>query len=179
MPKFFEHPVAIDDRAEIFLRMVCGDPEIVCHCIFLLCGKFFDGFIGVRQPNVVDVVQNIFARLMVVFAIALQDFVTARRVFERHERNIRAFLCADEEDERFFSHHALVVVHPSHAMMQRFSFTDKVSRTSCDHADKGTFLGGFFDGGDAQGFGAGNGGISFILARNGGKGGNGRIKFYY
>ena len=99
MPKFFEHPVAIDDRAEIFLRMVCGDPEIVCHCIFLLCGKFFDGFIGVRQPNVVDVVQNIFARLMVVFAIALQDFVTARRVFERHERNIRAFFCANEEDE--------------------------------------------------------------------------------
>ena len=73
---------------------------------------------------------------MVVLAVALQDFVTARRVFERHERYIRAILCADEENERFFSHHALVVVHPSHAMVQRFSFTDKVSRTSCDDADK-------------------------------------------
>ena len=62
--------------------------------------------------------------------------MTARRVFECHERNIRAFLCTDEEDERFFSHHALVVVHPSHAMVQRLAFTDKVSRTSCDNADK-------------------------------------------
>ena len=73
---------------------------------------------------------------MVVFAVTLQDFVTARRVFERHERNIRAFLCADEENERFFSHHALVVVHPSHAMVQHLPLTDKVSRTSCNDADK-------------------------------------------
>lgn len=73
---------------------------------------------------------------MVMFAVALQDFAIARRIFERHERYIRVILCADEEDERFFSHHALVVVHPSHAMMQRFSLTDKVSRTSCDDADK-------------------------------------------
>ena len=73
---------------------------------------------------------------MVVFAVTLQDFVTARRVFERHERYIRAFLCTDEENERFFADKTLVVVHPSHAMVQRFSFTDKVSRTSCDDADK-------------------------------------------
>ena len=73
---------------------------------------------------------------MVVLAVTLQDFVAAWRVFERHERNIRAVLCTDEEDERFFSHHALVVVHPSHAMMQRFSLTDKICRTSCDNADK-------------------------------------------
>lgn len=96
----------------------------------------FDGSVGVRQPDFVDIVQNILARLMVVLAVALQDFVTARRVFERHERNIRAFLCSDEEDERFFADKTLVVVHPSHAMMQRFSFTDKVSRTSCDNANK-------------------------------------------
>lgn len=62
--------------------------------------------------------------------------MTAWRVFERHERNIRAILCADKEDERFFSHHALVVVHSSHAVMQRLALTDKVSRTSCDDADK-------------------------------------------
>ena len=111
---------------------------LFCHSILLcgLCRDLFDGSVGVRQPDFVDIVQNILARLMVVFAVTLQDFVTARRVFERHERYIRAVLCADEEDERFFSHHTLVVVHPSHAMMQRFSFTDKVSRTSCDNADK-------------------------------------------
>lgn len=80
--------------------------------------------------------KNVLARLMVVFAVALQDFVTARRVFERHERYIRAVFCADKEDERFFSHHALVVVHSSHTMMQRLAFTDKVSRASCDDADK-------------------------------------------
>ena len=80
--------------------------------------------------------QYVFARFVVVFSVTLQDFVTARRVFERHERNIRAVLCADKEDERFFSHHALIVVHPSHAMMQRFSLTDKVSRASCNDADK-------------------------------------------
>ena len=73
---------------------------------------------------------------MVVFAVALQDFVAPRRVFERHERYIRVFFCADEEDERFFSRHALVVVHPSHTMMQRLSLTDKICRTSCDDADK-------------------------------------------
>ena len=103
---------------------------LFCHSILLcgLCRDLFDGSVGVRQPDFVDIVQNVFARLMVVFAIALQDFVTARRVFERHERNIRAILCADEEDERFFSHHALVVVHPYHALVQRFTLTDKVSR---------------------------------------------------
>ena len=111
---------------------------LFCHSILLcgLCRDLFDGSVGVRQPDFVDIMQNIIARLMVVFAVALQDFVTARRVFERHKRNIRTFLCANEEDERFFSHHALVVVHPSHAMVQRFSLTDKVCRTSCDNADK-------------------------------------------
>ena len=73
---------------------------------------------------------------MVVFAVTLQDFVTARRVFERHKRNIRAFLCSDEEDERFFADKTLVVVHSAHAMVQCLSLTDKVSRTSCDDADK-------------------------------------------
>ena len=80
--------------------------------------------------------KNIIAWFVVVFAVALQDFVTARRVFERHERCIGLLLFADKEDERFFSYHALVVVHPSHAMVQRFALTDKVSRTSCDNADK-------------------------------------------
>ena len=111
---------------------------LFCHSI-LLCGLYrdlFDGSVGVRQPDFVDIVQNGFARLMVVFAVTLQDFVTARRVFERHERYIRAVFCADEEDERFFSHHALVVVHPSHAMVQSLALTDKVCRTSCDDADK-------------------------------------------
>ena len=74
---------------------------LFCHSILLcgLCRDLFDGSVGVRQPDFVDIVQNVFARLMVVFAVALQDFVTARRVFERHERDIRAVLCADEEDE--------------------------------------------------------------------------------
>ena len=80
--------------------------------------------------------KNVLARLMVVFAVALQDFVTARRVFERHERNIRAILCADEEDERFFADKTLIVVHPSHAMVQRLALTDQVCWTSCDDADK-------------------------------------------
>ena len=116
---------------------------------------------------------------MIILSVALQYLVRLQRIFERHKRNIRAFLCANKEDERFFADKTLVVVQPSHAMVKHFALMDEIRRTSCDHADKGTFLGGFFDGGDAQGFGAGNGGISFILARNGGKGGNGRIKFYY
>ena len=57
------------------------------------CRDLFDGSVGVRQPDFVDIMQNILARLMVVLAVALQDFVTARQVFERHERNIRAFFC--------------------------------------------------------------------------------------
>ena len=111
---------------------------LFCHSILLcgLCRDLFDGSVGVRQPDFVDIVQNILARLMVVFAVALQDFVTARRVFERHERNIRAFLCSDEEDERFFADKTLVVVHSAHAMVQSFSLTDKVSRASCNDADK-------------------------------------------
>lgn len=36
-----------------------------------------------------------------------------------------------------------------------------------------------FDGGDAQGYGAGGGGAGSTPARNGGKGGDGCIKFYY
>ena len=62
--------------------------------------------------------------------------MVAERVFERNERCIGLLLFADKEDERFLADKTLVIVHPSHAMVQRFSFTDKVSRTSCDDADK-------------------------------------------
>ena len=120
--------------------MVCGDPEIVCHCLFLLCGKFFDGFVGVRQPNFVDVVQNVFARFMIILSVALQDLVRLQRIFERHKRNIWAFLCANKEDERFFADKTLVVVQPSHAMMKHFALMDEIRRTSCDHANKGVFI---------------------------------------
>lgn len=58
----------------------------------LLCGKFFHGSVGVRQPDLVDVMQHVFARLAVVFSVALQDLVTMRRVFERDERRVRLFL---------------------------------------------------------------------------------------
>ena len=117
LPKLFKAPVAVEDGADILCGVVSGDTKIVCHCVFLLCGKFLDSAVGVRQPNFVDVVQDILARFMVVLSITLQDFVTVRRVFERHEQSIRLFLCADKEDERFFTDKTLVIVHPSYAVI--------------------------------------------------------------
>lgn len=48
-----------------------------------------------RQPYFVDIVQNVFARFVVVLTVALQDFMTAWRIFERHERCIGLLLFAD------------------------------------------------------------------------------------
>ena len=117
VPKLFKAPVAVEDGADILCGVVSGDTKIVCHCVFLLCGKFLDSAVGVRQPNLVDMVQDILARLVVMLTVALQNFVVAERVFERHERSIRLFLCADKEDERFFTDKTLVIVHTSNAVM--------------------------------------------------------------
>ena len=38
----------------------------------------------------------------------------------------RAVLCANEEDERFFSHHALVIVHAPIVAAEEFTFADAV-----------------------------------------------------
>ena len=56
LPQFFKASVAVEDSRKIFGGVVSGDPEIVCHNDFLLCGKFFDGSVGIRQPDFVDVV---------------------------------------------------------------------------------------------------------------------------
>lgn len=41
LPEFFKASVAVEDSRKIFGGVVSGDPEIVCHNDFLLCGKFF------------------------------------------------------------------------------------------------------------------------------------------
>ena len=117
LPEFFEHAVRVHNDRKVFFGVVCCNSEIVCHCVFLLCGKFFNGSVGVRQPNFVDIVQNVFARFVVVLTVALQDFMVAERVFERNERCIGLLLFADKEDERFFAYKALVIVHPSHTVI--------------------------------------------------------------
>ena len=97
LPQLFKAAVTVEDSRKVLLEVVGGNSEVVRHSVcFLLCGlccDLFYGSVGIRQPDFVDIMQNILARLMVVLAVALQDFVTARRVFERHERNIRAFFC--------------------------------------------------------------------------------------
>ena len=91
------------------------------------CRDLFDGSVGVRQPDFVDIMQNILARLMVVLAVALQDFVTARRVFERHERNIRAVLCADRNIKSDTS--------PSSILMTIKPFSERRGYAFCSLSD--------------------------------------------
>lgn len=117
LPEFFEHAVRVHNDRKVFFGVVCCNSEIVCHCVFLLCGKFLDSAVGVRQPYFVDVVQNVFARFVVVLTVALQDFMVAKRVFERNERRIGLLLFADKEDERFLADKTLVIVHPSYAVI--------------------------------------------------------------
>ena len=100
----------------------------------------FDCSVGVRQPYFVNVMQDIFARLVVVLTVALQDFMVAERVFERNERCIGLFLCAAKEYQRFFTDKALVIVHTPNAVMQRFTFADKVSRRAGNDANEGAAL---------------------------------------
>lgn len=48
LPKFFEHAVRIHNDRKVFFGVVCCNSEIVCHCVFPLCGKFFDSAVGIR-----------------------------------------------------------------------------------------------------------------------------------
>lgn len=139
LPELFEFSVAVKDSTNILFGMVSGDSEIVCHDKCLLCGlgrDFFELSVGVRQPNFMDVREHVVARLCICVAIALQYFMTFERIFHRHERHVRSFSWTDEEDERFFSYKALVIVDSAHAVMQHFSFADQVGRGVSDDADE-------------------------------------------
>ena len=73
LPEFFKSSVAVKDGADVLCGVVSGDAKIVCHnCFLLLSGKFFDGAVGIRQPDFVDVMQHVVARPVGVFAITLQ-----------------------------------------------------------------------------------------------------------
>ena len=61
--------------------------------------------------------QDGIARLVVVFAVALQNFMVLERIFERDERRIGLFPHTNEEDERLLADKSLVVVHPPHAVV--------------------------------------------------------------
>lgn len=76
-----------------------------------------ENYADVRFYDFVDVMQNIFARFVVVCTVALQDFVIAERVFQRYEWRIRLLFCADEENERFFADKALVIIHTPYAVV--------------------------------------------------------------
>lgn len=84
--------------------------------------------------------QNVLARFVVVLSVALQDFMVAKRVFERNERCIGLFLCANEEYKRFFAYKALVVIHSAYTMVQHIALMDEICRASCDDADEGAAL---------------------------------------
>ena len=48
--------------------------------------NLFEMFVGIGKPYFVDVVQHIVVQLMVVFAVALQNFVIFERKFDCNER---------------------------------------------------------------------------------------------
>ena len=83
-----------------------------------------------------DVMQDGIARLVVVFAVTLQNFMVPERIFERDERRIGLFPHTNEEDERLLADKSLVVVHPPHAVMQYFPFMHEVGGRVGNHADK-------------------------------------------
>ena len=80
--------------------------------------------------------QDIVARFVVVFAVALQDFMSMQGVFECHERRIRLRFQAHKEDKRIFADHLLVVIYTPHAMVQKLSLAHKVGGCLCDNADE-------------------------------------------
>ena len=73
--------------------------------------------IGVRQPFVIDEIDNFAVRRQVFIAITLQDFMCGKPLFERDERYIGFVSISDEENKRFFADHFLVVIHPSDAVV--------------------------------------------------------------
>lgn len=73
-------------------------------------------------------------------AVALQNGFEGRGVFHGDERRIGAFLCADKENERFFAHYSLVVIHSSYAVVQCITFRDEVCRGTCDNCHERTSL---------------------------------------
>ena len=70
--------------------------------------------------------QDGIARFVVVFAVALQNFMVLERVFERDERRIGLFPHTNEEDERLLADKPLVVIHSAHAVVKHFPFAHKV-----------------------------------------------------
>ena len=77
LPQLFKVTVAVEDSRKVLLGVVGGNSEVVRHSVcFLLCGlcrDLFDGSVGVRQPDFVDLMKNIIARLVVVLTVALRN----------------------------------------------------------------------------------------------------------
>ena len=76
-----------------------------------------NGGIGVRQPFLMDELDDLAVWRQVLISIALQDFMRGKRVFERGERYIGFVSISDKEDKRFFADHFLIVIHRSDAVM--------------------------------------------------------------
>ena len=76
LPELVKASVAVKDGADVLCGVVSGNAEIVCHnCFLLLSCKFFDGAVGIRQPDFVDVMQDIVVGLIIVACIALQHLM--------------------------------------------------------------------------------------------------------
>lgn len=103
--KFLNSPFKSIMIERFFGRVICCNPEIVCHCFYLLCGNSFEHFVGARQPYFFDIMQHIFVWLVFVFAVALQDFPVLQRALNRYERSIRFLYFSDKEEKRFLAHH--------------------------------------------------------------------------
>ena len=82
LPEFFKASVAVEDSADVLCRVIRGDSEIVCHnCFLLLSGKFFDGAVCIRQPDFVDVMQDIVVGFIIVAFVALPYLIGFLRIF--------------------------------------------------------------------------------------------------
>ena len=82
LPELFKASVAVEDGADVLCGVISGDTKIVCHnCFLLLRGKFFDGFVCIRQPDFVDVMQDIVVGLFIVACVALQYLMGDKRVY--------------------------------------------------------------------------------------------------
>ena len=84
-----------------------------------------------------DVREYVFARSGIRIAVALQYLAVFERIFHRHERHVRFFSHADEEDEGFFADEFLVVIHSADTVVQHFSFADEVGGGMGDDTDEG------------------------------------------
>ena len=113
---FFKLAVGIGNKTYIFLGIISNNSKIIFHK-FISLSYFLYFSIGVRQPIFINKFHYIGRRGLVMFSVALQYLLFGYWIFHRNKRRIRGMGIMNKENQRFFSHKFLIIIHTSNTVV--------------------------------------------------------------